>query len=192
MDSQLRELGKKAYWQIQRLRRIRPSQNMMPEGVTPSEVLALKIASHHVEEGRALRPGMLADRMRMTKPALSQLLRSLEGKGLIERQRDKQDSRAVLLKVTESGYAKLAEAEALRLEDTRRLVEYLGEEDMALLVALLEKVSTYMEENGNLAPEEERHHGSCCGKPHFHTDCDCAGDEKKTRDGVEAIGGDAQ
>ena len=154
METTLRDLEREASWQLQRLSRIRPSQDMMPEGITPSEMLALKIASDFLERGEIPRPGVLASHMHVTKPALSQTLRSLEEKGLVLRQRDKRDSRSVLLEVTELGRAKLAEADAMRTEDAHRLVEYIGVQDMAYLVALLDKVATFMEARGAVAGGE--------------------------------------
>lgn len=150
MESQLTTLEQKAYWHLQRLRRVRPSQDMMPEGVTPGEMLALKITADFIDQGEFPRPGMLAARMRVTKSALSQTLRPLEDKGLITRSRDKQDSRAVLLELTDRGRDVIAEAEAKRIADTHQLVEYIGVEDMEHLVVLLDKVASYMEAHGDI------------------------------------------
>lgn len=158
MEQKLRELERQAHWQLQRLRRIRPSQNMMPEGVTPTEMLALKVTTLIIDEGHVPRPGILAEHMHITKPALSQILRSLEDKGYIARQRDKQDSRSVILGVTELGKQKMAEGEAMRVADAHRLAEFIGVKDMETFVYLLDRFATYLEENGEVVDESHHHH----------------------------------
>ena len=70
-----------------------------PKGITPAEMYAIMAVSRLEGEGRKVRSGDIAKCGQATPSAVSQTLKSLEEKGLITRQRDKGDSRAVTVGV---------------------------------------------------------------------------------------------
>src|SRR5687768_14347490 len=53
--------------------------------------------------GAALRPGEVAARLAISAPTVSDSVRVLEGKGLLERVADPRDARATLLRLTPKG-----------------------------------------------------------------------------------------
>ena len=148
MNDEISQLQMQLQEQMRRLRRSKPSDNMVPEGVTSSEMLALMLIGKPLHHEGPVRPGFVASHMHVTKSALSQLLKSLENKGLISRSRDVQDSRAVLLETTPRGMELIEQADAMRKRDMEELLTYLGADDLRTLVALMGRVADYMEARG--------------------------------------------
>lgn len=70
----------------------------------------------------------------------------LEDQGMIERQSDPMDRRAVRLALTEKGRSVADEAFSLTLELYRRIVDRLGEEDLDKLDSLLESILGRLDE----------------------------------------------
>lgn len=82
----------------------------------------------------------------MSKPAVSQMLNSLEKKGLVERVMTKTDRRVVYVRMTEAGREQMA---AFAQEMSRRLgavVRQLGSEDAEALIRIMEKLSRILGE----------------------------------------------
>lgn len=75
-----------------------------------------------------------------TPTAVSQTLKSLEEKGLITRQRDKGDSRAVTVHLTEDGRAFSARGRELHEQMIDEVLTYLGPEDAEHLVRIVERL----------------------------------------------------
>ena len=104
------------------------------EGITRTEARAVHMiyveAKHHDEA--CVRPGCVSDHLHITPSALSQILKTVEDKGLVERVRAKSgagDSRAVSLVLTPEGFALAREIDVRVMEQTRALVSYVGEEN---------------------------------------------------------------
>ncbi len=81
----------------------------------------------------------------MSKPAVSQMLNSLEDRGLVKRVMTKEDRRVVYVDLTESGHMQLKKTmnEFSNLLD--KIVAELGEEDTATLVRLFDKLYDIIE-----------------------------------------------
>ena len=110
-------------------------------GVTPSEtevIIAIYFAREHGVE--MIQPHSIAKYLHLTPSALSQTLKALDSKELIKRNRDSNDSRAVSLELTESGYELANEAHAVRDEHIDDLLDYIGEQDILHLIGTLERV----------------------------------------------------
>lgn len=80
----------------------------------------------------------------MSKPGVSQMLNTLEDKGLIERVMTKSDRRVVYVRLTEQGKEKLGETARQMSLLMGRIVEELGPEDTAELTRLIQKLNQIM------------------------------------------------
>ena len=96
---------------MRRLHQARATSRTVPEGVTPAEARAVHVVWLMSRQGEAARPGSVAARMHTTPSALSQILKSLEEKGLLVRHRTRDDFRAVALELTDAGSAVAQETE---------------------------------------------------------------------------------
>ena len=82
----------------------------------------------------------------VTSPTITQLLKSLEAHGLIERNIDAIDRRVVGVRLTVKGTTVAQEARDAFLASIKGLVGYLGEEPSDQLAELLFKVFRYFSE----------------------------------------------
>ena len=114
-----------------------------PKGVTPAEMYAIMAVSRLEGEGRSVRSGDIAKCGHATPSAVSQTLKSLEEKGLITRQRDKGDSRAVTVHLTEEGRAFSARGRELHEQMIDEVLTYLGPEDAEHLVRIVERLAEF-------------------------------------------------
>lgn len=130
---------------MQRFRKTKPAEPPALEGVTHSESCAVFVTGMLEGDGYSVRPGMVAAHMHTTPSALSQILKSLEEKGLIVRSRGGEDFRAVALSLTDAGRAVAAEVDRQHTEHVQKVLEYIGEEDCRHLVATLQKILEYHE-----------------------------------------------
>lgn len=81
--------------------------------------------------------------LQVTSPTVTQLLKGLEKKGLIDRNLDQVDRRVVRIKLTDQGKLITAQAEAAFSASFSGLIEYLGEEESDQLADLLAKAYLY-------------------------------------------------
>ena len=82
----------------------------------------------------------IIERLQIAKPTASQMLNSLEEKGLIERIRTNEDRRVVYVKLTEKGTETLVKTHKRFSELTRAIIKKLGKEDTEELIRILEKL----------------------------------------------------
>lgn len=82
----------------------------------------------------------LAERMEISKQAISSLVVELEEKGYIHRETDPQDKRAILLTYTEAGWQFLVDANKVKHEIEAEYTAILGEENLQLLRQLLSRL----------------------------------------------------
>ena len=86
------------------------------------------------------RPSILAERAGMSKQAINQLLRSLEGCGYIVRSDGPDEGRARIVRFTKRGRAAYAKIHELLRDIEREWMAELGPRDFAQLKALLCRV----------------------------------------------------
>ena len=86
------------------------------------------------------RPTTLAERAGMSKQAINQLLRSLEGLGYIARSDAPDEGRARIIRFTKRGRAAYAKIHDLLRDIEREWIAELGPKDFAQLKALLLRV----------------------------------------------------
>jgi DNA-binding MarR family transcriptional regulator len=127
-------------------------------GCRPSEIRVLFC----VKEGTSadlpeMKVSEISKQMGVTSPTVTQLLKSLEAHGLVERNIDPIDRRAVGIKLTANGRMVAQQAREAFLASIKGLVEYLGEEESNQLAELLFKVFRYFSEReANCAYQSQR------------------------------------
>lgn len=81
--------------------------------------------------------GEVANRMITRDPDITRLLDRLEARGLVSRERDTEDRRTVLARITPEGLRLLARLDEPILETHRRQMAHLGRERLEQLTELL-------------------------------------------------------
>ncbi len=124
----------------------------LPEGLTPQQLFVLGHLCRHRAQ-----PSELARWQHVGPSAISSLVDGLVARGLIERQQDPSDRRAVLLSVTDVGRRIVEQGLGTLLEAVQQLLEPLSEEERQQLVdalLLFERVAGLNQtrgENGQVA-----------------------------------------
>lgn len=142
MDDTAAGLRRRLFDAAARMRKQR-QEPPVPKGVTPAEMYAIMAVSRLESEGTKVRSGDIAKCGHATPSAVSQILKSLEEKGLITRQRDKGDSRAVTVHLTEDGRAFSARGRELHEQMIDEVLTYLGSEDAEHLVRIVERLADF-------------------------------------------------
>jgi DNA-binding MarR family transcriptional regulator len=118
-------------------------------GISRGEYFLLHRIFHLAENAEENNPGAkitdLSKAVQMSRPAISQMLNSLEKKGYIERIMAKSDRRVVYVKLTETGSEQLAKNQQQFHFLFNQIVEELGSQDTAELVRLVYKLNTIIE-----------------------------------------------
>jgi DNA-binding MarR family transcriptional regulator len=125
-------------------------QQRVVAGCKPSEIRVLFC----VKEGTnadlpEMKVSEISKQMGVTSPTITQLLKSLEAHGLVERNIDAIDRRAVGVKLTDKGVLTAQQAEDAFFSFIKGLVEYLGEEQSDQLAELLSKVFRYFSQRSH-------------------------------------------
>ena len=154
MDSPLTKLAFECARVFHRIHSMSRTESHLPAGVTASEASALRAV--HADKWRfgSARPGRVAALLKVTKGALSQTLRSLEEKGLIERARSAEDYRAVTVELTERGTEVVRQTFKLDRDFCDGLMDFLGEEDLRHLLSTMNKVLEFQEKSGSFVKGE--------------------------------------
>lgn len=152
-----------------------------PKGITPAEMYAIMAVSRLEGEGRKVRPGDIAKCGQATPSAVSQTLKSLEEKGLITRQRDKGDSRAVTVHLTKEGRAFSARGRELHEQMIDGVLTYLGSEDAEHFVRIMERLADFPACNAAQAQQD-----GCgqAGRPEASADAGPASDANADQAGA--------
>lgn len=142
MDDSIQELRQELFSAVVRMRRA-STHPPVPVGVTPAEGQAMIAIARLEQQGASVRSGEVAKCSHSTPSAMSQVLKSLEEKGFITRQRSAGDCRGVTVHLTEQGWE--LETRHRRMRD-RRLNEalaYLGQDDAREFVRIVKRLSEF-------------------------------------------------
>ena len=94
-------------------------------------------------------PGKLSERIDFTAARLSAIIKSLEGKGLVERIRNTEDKRSSYVALTADGYEHYMRMRAEVISNALTIIEQLGENDvnefLRIVRRLVDIVNTHME-----------------------------------------------
>jgi len=125
-------------------RLIRTTENALrPSGLTPTQYNVLRILRGMAPQGLACQE--IARRMITRDADLTRLLDRLEKRGLINRQRQTDDRRVVLITVTSAGSALLAELDDMVNELNKRLLGHLEAQKLNQLLDLMDQVRESIE-----------------------------------------------
>lgn len=119
--------------------------------LTTGESGVLITIAHARRHAQHVRPRMVAHMANMTPSALSQMLKSLEGKGYVVRERFGEDSRGIDLQLTEKGMQLAKQGERMRDAYLRELFSYLGDDDVADLNRVICRMNAFFEEKRDAA-----------------------------------------
>ena len=99
-----------------------------------------------VRQQEDVHPGDLAEKLSLVPGRMTDILKTLEKKGMIRRERDPEDRRRVLVRITPRGARSVTERrEQIRVQYSG-LYEALGLDDTVKLIELLHKVNRYFDE----------------------------------------------
>ncbi len=94
-------------------------------------------------------PGKLSERTAFTAARLSAIIKSLEGKGLVERLRNDDDKRSAYVALTADGYEHYMRMRAEIISNALTIIEQLGENDvnefLRIIKRLVDIVNTHIE-----------------------------------------------
>jgi DNA-binding MarR family transcriptional regulator len=122
-------------------------------GCTPSEIRVLIC----VKRGGSplVTVSEISKHLSVTPPSITQILNTLEARGLIERHMDTTDRRMIVVNLTEQGEQVTEQADEAFSATMKGLINYLGEQQSNQLADLLFKVFHYFAENEAHMSHEE-------------------------------------
>jgi DNA-binding MarR family transcriptional regulator len=123
-----------------RLRR-EQAEGLAPLGLTPAQARALRIITRGAEEG-PLRMTELADRLDIVPRSLTTVVDALEEAGLVRREIDPRNRRAILLRLTEQGGVARDQLREARRRAADELFAPLAAEDRKVLGELLARLAS--------------------------------------------------
>ncbi|WP_411344145.1 MarR family winged helix-turn-helix transcriptional regulator [Paenibacillus sp. WLX1005] len=117
------------------------------DGYKPSEIMALICIGNQEDcKSCGIQVSELSRMLRVTSPTVTQLIKGMENDGLVERNMDPSDRRAVRVTLTDRGETIMEQSLSGFKRSFEGLVEYLGEEDSHKLAQLLGRAYQYFEE----------------------------------------------
>jgi DNA-binding MarR family transcriptional regulator len=116
------------------------SETVAPSGITQQQYNVLRILRGSDPEPLATLE--IAARMIEETPGITRLLDRLEAKGLVRRERCREDRRQVLCRITPAGLALLAGLDAAVEGVTARATRALAREEIRGLIDLLDRLRT--------------------------------------------------
>lgn len=108
-------------------------------GMTHSEFMIMRyIRLNSMDEG--VKITTIAEKMEISKPAVSQMINVLEEKGYVERVTTKADRRIVYVKLSQLGNELLNATFEKCCTAATEMIEKMGEEDVRTLIRLINKL----------------------------------------------------
>jgi DNA-binding MarR family transcriptional regulator len=104
--------------------------------LSPHDARALRVVGRH----EPVRPGVIADHLRIAARSATDVLDRLEERGLVERAPDPADRRALTVSLTRTGAGVLARVDAERQEATTDFFGALDPAERHTLTVLLDKL----------------------------------------------------
>jgi DNA-binding MarR family transcriptional regulator len=126
---------------------------MHPRDLTPGETFILSHI-HHCAEGDGIRVSDIAAKMRVSTSGVTQFVKALESRGLVERKRGRDDRRVVLLATTAKGREMMRASLDRMIETFARLVDSIGATEGANLRDQLLRVAEFLEHDSSINGEE--------------------------------------
>jgi DNA-binding MarR family transcriptional regulator len=121
------------FWAVASRLRQQTRESLAPWDVTPSQSRALGVLGRHGE----VRPGTLAEHLRIAPRSATEVVDDLQARGLVERRPDPADRRATLVSLTAEGTRVSAAIRAARRAEADRFFGHLPDADRAELARIL-------------------------------------------------------
>lgn len=83
----------------------------------------------------------IATRLKVTLPAVTHKIQTLEHAGLIKKEKDTKDKRITYVKLTDKGQSYVVSSKKTYYQPLKQILESIGEEDTQHLIRILEKIS---------------------------------------------------
>lgn len=115
----------------------------------------LLVEIHRLSEQGAVTMRLLAEKMSVSKPAMTQMINAQVNNGLVRRYFDENDRRVVLVELTDQGRERLSENFKKMFGMLKRMTDFLGPDDTAQCIHLLNRITDFMKENDGSECEEE-------------------------------------
>lgn len=121
------------FWAVARQLRETSKAILAPWDITPAQLRALRVLSRN----GPIRLSQLSDQLHIAPRSATEVTDALEDRGLVERQPDASDRRAILVQLTGPGQDVLAAIQAARGTEAERMFGRLSPADQASLARLL-------------------------------------------------------
>ncbi|GAA2589518.1 hypothetical protein GCM10010435_80150 [Winogradskya consettensis] len=128
-DSTLSEL----FWSVARRLRHLGKETLEPLGISPSQARAIGELTRH----GSMRPGVLAEHLRIAARSATEVVDDLQERGLVERDHDPADRRATLVSLTRAGRETAERIKATRQAEAERFFGSLDPADRTELTRIL-------------------------------------------------------
>ncbi|SCF09503.1 DNA-binding transcriptional regulator, MarR family [Micromonospora coriariae] len=121
------------FWAVAGRLRRQARESLAPWDVTPSQSRALGVLARHGE----LRPGAIAEHLRIAPRSATEVVDDLQARGLVERRPDPADRRATLVALTDEGNRVSSAIRAARRAEADRFFGHLDDADRDQLARIL-------------------------------------------------------
>ncbi|SFE38125.1 DNA-binding transcriptional regulator, MarR family [Paenibacillus algorifonticola] len=109
-------------------------------------LMCIKRGSMKAQDKSGMKISVISRLLRVTSPTVTQLVNGMEANGLVQRNADPDDRRAVRISLTEEGDRKAKMVIADFMNRMAGLAQYLGEQDSLELIRILSKAFEYFDE----------------------------------------------
>ena len=116
------------------------------EALSFNEAMVCGLLARAQEDGGCLTASDLCCRTRILKSQMNAILRSLERKGFVSRQRSRQDRRQIELRLLPEGAGPYRECHRRSVAIVRGLIDRLGEQEARSLLILLRRTVDIFDE----------------------------------------------
>ena len=135
-DAERNDTLAEAFWSLARQLRRASLASLARWDITPSQSRALRVLTRH----GVMRLSDLAEHLRIAARSTTEVVDSLEDKGLLARQPDPHDRRATLVALTAPGIALGEAIRSSRGTEAERVFDRLSTTDRAHLARILKKL----------------------------------------------------
>ncbi|MCZ7437099.1 MarR family transcriptional regulator [Micromonospora sp. WMMC241] len=136
MDGSDEESLAETFWAVTRRLRHQTKRALEPWEISPGQARALGVLLRH----GALRPGTLAEHLRIAPRSATEVIDGLQERGLVERRPDPGDRRATLVAPTAEGDRVGTAIQAARATEAERFFAALDPGDRAELTRILRRL----------------------------------------------------
>ncbi|MHB1484351.1 MAG: MarR family winged helix-turn-helix transcriptional regulator [Saccharofermentanales bacterium] len=143
MEKALKEDFVKAIIYLKRVGMTFPSSHDMHMGEL---ILMRKIEMSGTETDECVSVSEIHKNLHISKPAVSQLLNSLEKKGYVSRVMDKSDRRKVTVSITPKGRTIMNEMKEHLDKATDEIISRIGEDDMKQIIKLFNRLADVLDD----------------------------------------------